>query len=126
MTKHLYLVITSNSLAIKGDTYNAKDVLINLGFKPQKVGYEWQYVKQITQANVKDIIYSLGHALYTIVAPIIKNHYNDAKKHGFAPHPQDFAWTITMIIGGREAHYFALEELLPARYESGRLVIVQN
>lgn len=113
MKKHLTLRAEANRVVVSGDTYNAKAALAVAGFKAQKVGYEWQYV---AHQDAKAAISKLAAELHRLAAG----------QPGFASRPYDFAWTLTVIAGGKEAHFFALENLVPARYEMGQLRPVQQ
>lgn len=113
MKKHLTLRVEANQVIATGDTYNAKSALTAAGFGARKVGYEWQYV---SNGDAKTAITKLAAELHRLAA----------NQPGFAARPYDFAWTLTVIAGGKEAHFFALENLVPARYEMGQLKPVQQ
>jgi hypothetical protein len=122
MKKHLNLNVNGNEIIATGDTYNAKEALKAAGFKGRKIGYEWQYVSNV---DPKTAITNLANELYRLAQPAIEKHLTEAAQAGFTPHPYDFAWTVTVVAGGREAHYFAMENLVPAWYEAGQLKPVQ-
>lgn len=119
---HLTLTVTQTGVVARGDTYGARDALARAGYRARKVGHEWEWVRTIASAEeAMAAVRDLGRELYGLARPTIERHLAAAKAGGFPARPEDYAWTITVAAGSREAYYIALSDLIPARPQNGRL-----